>query len=142
MIESIDEFERQLNALDPDPDEVAFVADTNLLLEQLSPILHPYVFDTILRFFESHSDSALGAPGPLVHHIEQFFPNYVDSLIGSVARKPSYCGVWMINRILNSDVDFDLRQRLMAALVAAASPDRLTAVHVREMADDFVKLHL
>jgi hypothetical protein len=141
MIESIDEFERQLDALDPDPDEVAFVADTYLLLEQLSPILHPHVFDTIFRFFESHSDSACGAPGPLVHHIEQFFPNYVDSLIGSVTRRPSYCGVWIINRILNSDVDLDLHQRLLAALVVAASPDHLAAVHVREMADHFVKLH-
>jgi hypothetical protein len=138
MIASISEFERRLHALDTE--DVAFVVLSDQLIEELDPSLHEHVFNAIFRFFESRPDADCGAPGTLVHHVEHFYPNYVDSLIGSVDRKPSYNGVLMIHRILNSDVDISLRNRLLPALVRASTSERST-VRVRDLAAEFLKLH-
>ena len=98
MIETIDEFERRLNALNPEDD--AFVIDIDELIEDLAPSLNNKVYEPIFHFFEIHPEADCGAPGTLVHHVEDYYPNYVDSLIESVHRRTSYNGVLMINRIL------------------------------------------
>ena len=138
MIETIDEFERQLSQLDPH--DVAFVLHADALIGNLSPDLHAKVYDVILRFFETHADADCGAPGTLVHHIEAFYPNCVEAIIASVDRKTSYNGVLMIHRILNSKVNDELRERLFARIVKASRDETATA-HVREMAARFVQRH-
>ncbi|MFM2429394.1 MAG: hypothetical protein RLZZ511_607 [Cyanobacteriota bacterium] len=54
--------------------------------------------------------------------MEFYYPNYyVDELIESVRRIPSINTVLIVNRILNSDVDDDLRSRLTHCLRAACT---------------------
>ena len=52
---------------------------------------------------ERMPDADLGSPGPLVHTLEAL-KGYEVELIRSVSRSPSLLSVWMINRILNTDV--------------------------------------
>jgi hypothetical protein len=138
MIRSIADFERRLNELDPR--DVAFVVHVDQLMVELSPSLNAAVYDAIFRFFERHTDADCGAPGTLVHHVERYYPNYVDALLESVARKSSFNGVLMINRILNSEIDSDLRARLFSALVRVSEGDNTSAI-IREMAAGFVERH-
>jgi hypothetical protein len=77
---------------------------------------------------------------PFVHHTEAFYPNYVDALVQSVQRQPSYNGVLMVHRILNSKVDAGLRRRLLESL-RMATTNPFASKHVREMASRFADRH-
>jgi len=79
--------------------------------------LFPYAF----QFFEEHAGADLGVPGPLVHFLERFYPQYLDELCASVARKPTTYTVWMLNRILNAKPPEAIRERLIALLRAVAN---------------------
>jgi hypothetical protein len=82
-------------------------------------------------------DADLGSPGPLVHTLEAL-KGYEDELIRSVRRSPSRLTVWMLNRILNTDLLRDVRQSYLALLdEAAARPDVPKAV--REDTRHFMK---
>ena len=96
------------------------------------------VFLHSFRFFEDHPDVELGTPGPLVHFIEKFFPDYVDDLCRSLARRPTAHTVWMLNRILNADIPSTMRRRLLDLLGNVAA-DPSTDDTVREEALGFLK---
>jgi hypothetical protein len=77
----------------------------------------------------------LGSLGPLVHTLEAL-KGYEKELIRSVGRCPSLLSVWMINRILNTDLPSDIRQSYISLLHEAATrPDVPKAV--RDHARDF-----
>jgi hypothetical protein len=137
MIATVEEFETRLNRLDPD--DSAFVLRIDELIGDVAPSIADKVYLAILQFFETHPNADCGAPGTLVHHIEEFYPNYVESLIESVNRRPSYNGALMVNRILNSAIDPKLRSRLLAALVGIIKGHEQLAAHVLEMVRDFIE---
>jgi hypothetical protein len=85
-------------------------------------------------------ESDLGSPGPLVHTLETF-PGYQEELVKSVRRRPTVLSVWMINRILNTDLASDVRGDLMALLREAEVHPEATS-EVREQARDFIKLQI
>ena len=114
MIDSVADFSDQLNRLDPDDD--AFVLQVDDLVEQTSPGTLEAAYPVIFRFFEAHPENDCGMPGTLVHMMEDYYPNYVESLMESAKRTPSTNTILMVNRILNSDVDGDLRDRLIECL--------------------------
>ena len=114
MIESLDVFEERLNTLDPDDDEFELHVDE--LVEELSPALLESIYPVAFRFFESHPEHDCGMPGTLVHVMEEYYPNYIDELIASILRTPSTNTVLMANRILYSDIDDELRGRLLQCL--------------------------
>jgi hypothetical protein len=60
----------------------------------------------------------LGSPGPLVHTLERL-DRYEDELVRSVRRQPSLLSVWMVNRILNTNLSDDARQSYMFLLSEA-----------------------
>ena len=60
----------------------------------------PYIFE----FFEKFPNAEHGDPGALVHFLEKFDPQYVDFLVASLKRKPTKHTLWMLNRILTSDI--------------------------------------
>lgn len=132
MITGVDDFRNQLMRLDPYADE--FVIDADELVEALSP----EIADSVFEFFEAAPDADCGAPGTLVHHVEQYYPNYLPGLKESARRKPSYNGVLMINRILNSDLSKAERAELMEILQAVVA-DQSAPDEVIEMAEGFVK---
>jgi len=99
-------------------DYTAFLHD---LLDGVQELEDPEAFfAAAFRFFEEHSGADLGAPGPLVHLLERFYPDYLDFLCASAKRKPTTYSVWMINRILNAELPVDRRTRLLALLRQAA----------------------
>jgi hypothetical protein len=119
MISTVEEFERRLGPLDPE--QVDFVLRADELVSALSQDLAPLVYDPILRYFEAHPKADCGAPGPLIHHVEDYYPNYVTALRESVSRAPSYNGVLMINRILNSKISNEARADYLEVLRSVVS---------------------
>lgn len=99
------------------------------------------VFNEAFSFFERHDAADLGAPGPLVQFLEQFYPAYVSHLCASVGRKPTTYTVWMLNRILNSSLEAPDRNRLLAVLDAASTNSAADPV-AREQAIDFLRQQL
>lgn len=138
MIPTVEEFERRLRALDPQDD--AFVLQVDELIAELPPEIVDSVYKPILRFFESHPGAICGAPGTLVHHVEDYYPNYVNLLRESVCRAPSYNGVLMINRILNSNISKAERQEYLAILRSAAN-NATAPEQVRSIARRFFDRH-
>jgi hypothetical protein len=87
---------------------------------------------------ERMPDADLGSPGPLVHTLESL-KEYEAELMRSVRRSPSLLSVWMVNRILNTEVPNDLRPSYMSLLNEASTrPDVPKAV--RHDARDFFEL--
>jgi len=92
----------------------------------------------LFRVMERMPDTDLGSPGPLVHTLEAL-NGYEIELIHSVRRSPSLLSVWMLNRILNTDMPTDIRRSYMSLLKEAADrPDVPKAV--RDDAHDFFDL--
>ncbi len=82
-------------------------------------------------------DADLGSPGPLVHTLERLH-GYEDELVRSVRRQPSLLSVWMVNRILNTNLSEDARQSYIALLdEALAHPNAPETV--REDARRFIE---
>lgn len=83
-----------------------YEADTTMmydLVESLEAEPNPFVsIETILRFFETHSDTFFGAPGPLVHFMEKFYRHgYEEVLCGSFLHRPTRQTAFMLNRLIN-----------------------------------------
>lgn len=135
MITSTDDFRERLKRLDPYADD--FVIQTDELVEGLSPEIANAVFPAVFEFFEAAPDADCGAPGTLVHLVEHYYPNYLAALKDSVRRRPSYNGVLMINRILNSDLDRAERFELMEILRATVT-DQDAPEEVIEMTERFI----
>lgn len=138
MIDSVETFSDRLNGLDPDDD--AFVRHVDELVEQTSPATLEVAYPAIFRFFEAHPENDCGMPGTLVHMMEDYYPNYVDELLESIKRMPSTNTVLMVNRILNSDVEDVLRDRLIDCLRAARTHNDSPSL-VREEAQRYLDRH-
>jgi hypothetical protein len=122
---------------DLDPSNDDFVLQTDELVANLAENIQDAIYDAILRFFERHPEADCGAPGTLVHHIESYYPNYVRSLRESVRRAPSYNGVLLINRILNSNISESDRQEYLTLLRSVMNEER-TPDTVRDMAGRYL----
>lgn len=138
MIESVADFSDRLNRLDPNDD--AFVLRVDDLVEQTSPTTLEIAYLAIFQFFEAYPENDCGMPGTLVHVMEDYYPNYVDDLMNSIRRTPSTNTVLMVNRILNSDVDGDLRSRLIECL-RDASVHECSSPIIKEQAQGYLERH-
>ena len=92
----------------------------------------------LFAVMERLPESDLGSPGPLVHTLERL-RSYEEELATSVHRRPTTLSVWMVNRILNTDLPVELRQRYMELLRDAEAHAEATQ-SVREDARDFLEL--
>ena len=61
-------------------------------------------YQAIFTFLESNPVSDIGSPGPLVHLLENHFPSYVPNLISSLESAPSLTAIFMLHRIMNSNI--------------------------------------
>jgi hypothetical protein len=93
----------------------------------------PELFDVMERL----PDSELGSPGSLVHTLEKL-PGYEQELVRSVRRRPAILSVWMINRILNTELSADQRKMYMELLNEAASHSNAPET-VRDDARSFIE---
>jgi len=91
---------------------------------------------SMFELMERFPDADLGAPGPLVHEIEAI-DGYQAFLRQSLRRRPTDLTLWMVNRILNSELDEESRRSWLNELRAVAShPD--APASAREAAARFV----
>ncbi len=96
-----------------------------------------FALEPVLRFIEAHPDQDLGAPGPLVHFVEEFYKDgYEQLLLESVARRTTSLNVWMLNRLVNGSEGAE-KQRYLLAMRALAADER-AAPDVRALAQEFL----
>lgn len=89
------------------------------IAEEMAQCSNPDIFfEHIFSKFEAFPTSFFGQPGPLIHFLEKHYPHYVNLLIESATRKPSLPTVWMINRILNGNLDNKTRTKLLDLLTS------------------------
>jgi len=72
----------------------------------------------IYALLERFPGADLGSPGPLVHEMEAM-PEYQTLLVASLRRQPCDLTVWMVNRILNSELNTEQRKMWLSELQAA-----------------------
>jgi hypothetical protein len=77
----------------------------------------------IFALMERHPEAEFGSPGPLVHEVEAI-DGYERELALSLHRQPSLLTVWMVNRILNSELLLPVRAAWLAELHAVAEHPR------------------
>ena len=114
MARSFNEIVRDLNNYVPSYDWLILSELTRELFETGEA---EKAIDVMFSIMEKYPDEDLGNPGSLVHTLEKC-QGYESHLIKSVQRQPTYYNVWMVNRILNSDVSLNYRESLLALLAS------------------------
>ena len=76
------------------------------------------VAPAMFSLLEGFPDAEFGSPGPLVHELEAI-PGYLTLLRDSVRRQPTHLTVWMIDRLLNTNLPGDQRGWWLSELRAA-----------------------
>ena len=94
----------------------------------------------LFSVMERLPDAVLGSPGPLVHTLERLH-GYQDELVRSVRRQPSLLSVWMVNRILNTNLSDDAR-RLYITLLNEATKHPSASETVRHDARGFIDFQM
>jgi hypothetical protein len=79
----------------------------------------PAIFSLLERFPEAD----LGSPGPLVHELEAI-AGYQPLLRELLHRQPTDLTVWMVNRILNSELPAEQRELWLSELESAGKHPR------------------
>lgn len=76
---------------------------TNSILEKIIQLDNAYKYlECIFDFMEKNPEIDYGAPGPIVHFMENFYKKgYEKLLIESIQRNPTSQTIWMLNRIIN-----------------------------------------
>jgi hypothetical protein len=91
----------------------------------------------LFSVMERLPDADLGSPGPLVHTLERLY-GYEGELERSVRRQPSLLSVWMVNRILNTNLS-DVARRSYIALLNEALAHPNAPETVREDVRSFIE---
>lgn len=58
--------------------------------------------EAMLQVLERHPQVEVGAPGPLVHALENYRGQYEQLLLASLNRRPTATTIWMLNRLINA----------------------------------------
>ena len=69
----------------------------------------------MLHVLERHPQVEFGAPGPLVHALENYRGQYEKLLLASLDRRPTATTIWLLNRLLHAATGAE-RQRLTTLL--------------------------
>jgi hypothetical protein len=127
-----------LNAFEPSRDDTDNLYRLYRVFEGFRSVpdrdrVAPAVFSLLERFPDAEFDS----PGPLVHELEAI-PGYLPLLRDSVHRQPTHLTVWMINRLLNTNLPNDQRGAWLSELRAALEHP-LASEQMRRFAEDFLE---
>jgi hypothetical protein len=120
---------------DDDPDDIARIYQIFDGFENLP--FREQAADAIFGLIERFPDADFGAPGPLVHELEAT-PGYEPHLVRSLRRKPTALTVWMLNRILNSNLTESSRTAWIKEL-RDASQNSMAPESARELAKEFME---
>ncbi len=91
----------------------------------------------MLGLLERFPDAELGNPGPIVHELEAI-AGYESQLLESLHRQPTFLTVWMVNRILNSDLTEHEKAIWLAELKAAGQHPK-SSESTKECAEEFLE---
>lgn len=133
-MDAVLDFETKLLGFDPSLDDFPYMVDE--LIESVDKEHFESLLPSIFRFFEKYPLNDCGAPGTLVHFIEDFFPLYKDLLIDSISKKPSYNTILMVNRILNSNLSEEERNEYLSLLNSVISESQ-NPVELIDLAKEF-----
>ncbi|QDT66377.1 hypothetical protein V22_36440 [Calycomorphotria hydatis] len=136
MIEDAEDFRRCLFILDPE--HPGFPRHCDDLLDSLSRDVAENAYVHIFEFFRRYPESDMGAPGSLVHFVEQYYPDYMPALLHDARVYPSYNSILMVNRILNSEIPNQERSDLMDILRSTKNRDDIPD-RVNELAADLLE---
>lgn len=134
-MKTIKAFAIALNQLDPE--SYSFDLDIDQLLDTTDPKIHQDLYRPIFDYFSQHATSSVGGPGPLVHHIETYYPNYLDTLKHDLAQRPSCTTTLLANRILNTEISAQERDEWLGLLSTICS-DPALATEIRADAEDYL----
>ena len=131
----IEKFCERLASIDAKDDELMnHLYEAADLLDDVSEISP--AFEPIFGFIEMNPESDLGSPGPLVHLLENHYPKYVSRLIESLETKPTFTAVFMLNRILNSNLAAETKAQYLSLLMGIANNEDADST-AREQAKEF-----
>lgn len=120
-----------------EPENVGRLYEIFDQLQALAPELRSPVIPAILGLVERYPEAELGSPGPLVHELEAI-PGYESFLRDSVVRQPAYLSIWMVNRILNSELSADERSGWLQVLRSVLTHP-LAPADLRQGAREFLE---
>ncbi|HWE04694.1 MAG TPA: hypothetical protein VG326_19970 [Tepidisphaeraceae bacterium] len=117
MSEVVEGIIAELDTFEPTDDAIDNEERLQILVDRWQEMPdHDDAIPAMLRVFERNPEATnLGEPGPLVHAIEEA-PGYEQALAASLDQAPSYYAVWMINRILSSELPPDVRSAYIGIL--------------------------
>jgi hypothetical protein len=133
MENNLNRFCESLKSLDPDEhkdDLVNLIYEITDLIEEESDISSCY--QTIFKFIENCDGSDIGSPGPLVHLVEKNYPDYVLQLLKSIKAKPTSSSIFLLNRILNSELDAKDRKEYLSLLKFLSQNEAVSDISRKE----------
>jgi|SRR5665213_2678352 len=138
MSEMVEGLIAELDAFEPTDDAVDNEERLQILVDRWEEMPeHDDAIPAMLRVFERNPEATnLGEPGPLVHAIEEA-PGYEQSLAASLEQTPSYYAVWLVNRILGSELPADVRSAYLDILRKTADNEN-APWSVRATAKEFL----
>jgi hypothetical protein len=97
------------------------------------------VVPAMFALMERFPDAYMGTPGPLVHSIESLgAERYEPLLTDSVRRQPVELNVWMINRMLNANLQPEHRRLLLDLLRSVPEHPNVTP-RIAQLARSFLE---
>lgn len=93
--------------------------------------------EALLGVLERHPRVEFGAPGQLVHTLENYRGQYEKLLMASLARQPTTTTAWMLNRIISITAGAE-RQRLIG-IMHATGKHPLADEQAKTAADEFAR---
>ncbi len=95
--------------------------DESIDLEYLNPIIWQLIkkedahlaCDALINIFERNSEAEFGAPGSIVHTLEDFPGTYEKYLFESLERKPAYMTLIMFERIINEEKNNEQKKKYL-----------------------------
>lgn len=133
-----------MNPVDRGLQEIANTQDFPIRVEELirawtSSGIGIDAVEPVLRFMELHADMDFGAPGPLVHFVEEFYGRgYEQKHLDSIERKPTPHTLWMLNRLINGAKSIDRKKQYVSILERVRS-NPLADANTIARADRFLK---
>ena len=92
----------------------------------IKEIPHSQWLAPIVAFIEAHPDADYGSPGPLVHFVERVRDDtYPRLLADSMSRRPNPHTLWLVQRLLNGQLNQGQRHALLAALESVVATEEL-----------------
>ena len=132
MAEPVEDMMAELDAFEPNEDAADNDEKLQIWVDRWAETPDKdKAITAMFALFERYPETTLlgdhGEPGPILHVIEQI-SGYEQALAESLARSPSYYGVWMAKRILDANPSTEIREYWIATLRTIAHDENVSPV--------------